>query len=119
MPQYASTIMFIFILGSCVYKKHIRDWWWFRAGVVCLLVGIAIGGISTLFFSPFGGIGGSDFLRRLVEYIGTLTQIAAFGAFVFACIKNVEATTELRCPQCNYILRGISEPRCPECGWQI
>jgi hypothetical protein len=26
---------------------------------------------------------------------------------------------ETRCRQCQYILRGISEPRCPECGERI
>ena len=30
MPEYSSTILLLFILFSCVYKKHVRDWWWFR-----------------------------------------------------------------------------------------
>jgi len=23
---------------------------------------------------------------------------------------------ELHCPQCGYLLKGVTEPRCPECG---
>ena len=26
---------------------------------------------------------------------------------------------EVRCPLCNYNLRGLSEPRCPECGYSF
>src|SRR4051812_18016461 len=30
--------------------------------------------------------------------------------------QNAIETTELRCPLCDYNLRGLTEPRCPECG---
>ena len=48
MPEYGSTILLLFILFSCVYKKHVRDWWWFKLGVVSFLVHLAIQGITPL-----------------------------------------------------------------------
>ena len=38
------------------------------------------------------------------------------GIVILAAGSTVAALGELQCRQCNYILRGISEPRCRECG---
>jgi len=31
----------------------------------------------------------------------------------------IKGDSETRCRNCQYILKGISEPRCPECGERI
>lgn len=47
--------------------------------------------------------------------------IAAFSVYGFLTVRwgPHAAGNETRCRNCNYILRGITEPRCPECGARI
>jgi len=119
MPEYGSTVLLLFILCSCVYKKHVRDWWWFRFGVITFLVHLTIQGLTTLagsgriyVFSPHA--------PGFVFLLSSLSIVAALGGLVMACIKHAEEDSEhLRCLKCGYILKGLSEPRCPECGKQI
>src|SRR5437867_9803555 len=33
--------------------------------------------------------------------------------------QNASDREDVRCPLCDYNLRGLSEPRCPECGYQF
>ena len=46
MPAYMSTILLLFILGSCFYKQHIREWWWFWFGVITFAVSVVSGELS-------------------------------------------------------------------------
>ena len=121
MPEYSSTVLLLFILFSCVYKKHVRDWWWFRFGVISFLVSLASQGL-TLFGRNSGLFVGSNMVSYFnpITLLLSLSTVASLGGLVMACIKHVEEDTEhLRCLKCGYILKGLSEPRCPECGKQI
>ena len=116
MPEYGSTIILLFILASCFYKKHVRDWWWFRLGVICYLGSFVLGGIGS-FSSAFSSW---NMPYGLASFLGSVGGLAAIGAFVIACTKKAELETQhLRCLECGYILKGLSEPRCPECGRRI
>ncbi len=131
MPQYGSTILLLFILASCFYKKHIKDWWWFKFGLVATAIGILapeLGGVAlqhqtlnVLFRETFNRFQVGDV--RLAYFLGLTGKIAlvsALIAFVIACIKGARQDVEhIRCLKCGYILKGLSEPRCPECGQQI
>jgi len=37
----------------------------------------------------------------------------------YAYLRRRKPSEYLRCPKCDYILKGLSEPRCPECGERI
>ncbi len=119
MPEYGSTILLVFILFSCVYKKHVRDWWWFRFGVISLLVQLGTGALAS-FVSGMMLVNPLPFAPHIYFLVSSLALLAALGGLVMACIKHAEEDTEhLRCLKCGYILKGLSEPRCPECGKQI
>ncbi len=119
MPEYGSTVLLLFILCSCVYKKHVRDWWWFRFGVISFVVHLATQEFTT--FARSGGIYlSSRIVSNLVILLSTLSILAALVGLLVACLKHAQADSEyLRCLKCGYILKGLSEPRCPECGKQI
>ncbi len=124
MPEYGSTVLLLFILCSCVYKKHVRDWWWFRFGAISFVVGVALAALSQIapvVFAPGNSLfTSSNPAFVLVGLLGNLAIIGALAGMVMACIKDAEEETEhLRCLKCGYILKGLSEPRCPECGKQI
>ncbi|MCH8854208.1 MAG: hypothetical protein IID41_16390, partial [Planctomycetes bacterium] len=113
MPEYGLTILLLFILFSCVYKKHVRDWWWFRFGVISFLVYLASHGLD-VFANSFGFVVPPPMLSRLVVLLLSLSIVAALGGLVMACTKDAEEDSEhLRCLKCGYILKGLSEPRCP------
>ncbi|MCH8851383.1 MAG: hypothetical protein IID41_01885 [Planctomycetes bacterium] len=110
MPEYTSTLLLIFILASCFYKKHIKDWWWFRFGLYAY-------GLSIL---------GHQFQHHLRVFsfvlpLATQAAVLASGvSFVVACFRDVKRDLEhIHCLKCNYILKGLTEPRCPECGERI
>ncbi|MCG3136659.1 MAG: hypothetical protein HJJLKODD_00494 [Phycisphaerae bacterium] len=104
-----SFLLLLFILSSCFYKKHIRDADWFLLGLKIYLGALIVSYILS-------GVLHSEWILLL----GQLGFIASGTCLVIACFKNVKTEVEhLRCLQCGYILKGISEPRCPECGWRI
>ena len=110
MPEYTSTLLLIFILASCFYKKHIKDWWWFRIGLYAF-------GLSILVYPFQLHIGVLAFVMPLVSFGAVL---ASGVAFVVACFRDVKRDLEhIHCLKCNYILKGLTEPRCPECGERI
>ncbi len=120
MPEYGSTVLLVFILFSCVYKKHVRDWWWFRFGIISLLVHLATQELAS--FARSGGfvLGAVTFAPSLVFLLSSLSILAALGGLLMACLKHAQEDSEhLRCLKCGYILKGLSEPRCPECGKKI
>ncbi len=119
MPQYGSTILLLFILFSCVYKKHIRDWWWFRFGAISFVVSVVLVGLS-YGISVFSRAFATSPALVLVKLLSNLALIGALAGLVMACIKYAEDESEyLRCLKCGHILKGLSEPRCPECGQKI
>ena len=110
MPEYTSTLLLAFILASCFYKKHIKDWWWFKLGLVSYLASA----IAYVLRSP----GGMLYSIMLLANYAALT--ASGVSFVVACLKDARKDIEhLHCLNCGYILKGLSEPRCPECGQRI
>ncbi len=107
MPEYTSTLLLAFILTSCFYKKHIKDWWWFKLGLIFYLAGTVAYVLSPGLYSII-----------LLIYYAALTTSGV--SFVVACFKDARKDIEhLRCLKCGYILKGLSEPRCPECGQRI
>lgn len=112
MPQYTSTLLLAFILVSCFYKSHIKNWPWFKAGLVGY-IGSVVASIGT------------SYLRGTPAYsVGVVvTDLALLGSGVLliaACLKDARLDVEhIRCLKCGYILKGLSEPRCPECGQAI
>ncbi len=119
MPEYTSTLLLAFILASCFYKKHVRDWWWFRFGVGCYLVSLAFPVLASIIpgatiFTPGNPI---DVIVRL---LGDAAVVASAGGLIMACVKNAEIDSQhIHCLKCGYILKGLTEPRCPECGERI
>ncbi len=110
MPEYTSTLLLTFILASCFHKKHIKDWWWFKLGLVSYLAS----SVAYVLRSP----GSILYSIMLLTYYAALT--ASGVSFVVACFKDARKDIEhLRCLNCGYILKGLSEPRCPECGQKI
>ncbi len=119
MPEYTSTLLLAFILASCFYKKHVRDWWWFRFGAGCYLASLA--------FSVLGSIlpGGTIFtagnpMDVIVRLLTNAAVVASAGGVIMACVKQAEVDSQhIHCLKCGYILKGLTEPRCPECGERI
>ncbi len=119
MPEYTSTLLLTFILASCFYKKHIKDWWWFRIGLYAYVVSI----VEYVLRAPDNIM----FLRAPVSFMYTISSFVNQGAvlasgvaFVVACLRDVKRDLEhIRCLKCGYILKGLTEPRCPECGERI
>jgi hypothetical protein len=73
-----------------------------------------------------------DLTGYIYEITGTLSAILSVqhwlgvvGAVTAAVIvyhllqRRPAPDRVLRCPKCDYILRGLSAPRCPECGEPI
>ncbi len=119
MPEYTSTLLFAFILASCIYKKHIRDWWWFRFGAGCYLASLVFLVLVSVFpgSSIFTSGNPVDVILRL---LGGATVVASAGGVIMACVKNAEVDSQhIHCLKCGYILKGLTEPRCPECGERI
>ena len=118
MPDFASTLLLAFILASCFTQKHIRDWHWFKYGLYAYALSVGIVLVAAfidalVWTSPWILTAGG----RLVS---TAAVVAAGVAFVVACLRHARQDVEhLRCLNCGYILKGLSEPRCPECGRQI
>lgn len=103
-----------FILASCLYKKHIKDWWLFKTGLGLYLAGV-VGRLAAPYFSRWLPVAYTVF-----EIGGILCFLGSGVAVVVACLKGARLDTEhLRCLKCGYILKGLSEPRCPECGQAI
>ena len=119
MPEYTSTLLLTFILASCFYKKHVRDWWWFRFGAGSYLASLAFSMLAIVF--PGGSIFASgDPVEVIVRLLGNAALVASAGGVIMACVKNAEVDSQhIRCLKCNYILKGLTEPRCPECGERI
>ena len=100
----------MFILASCFYKKHIKDWWWFRIGLYAYVVGI----VAYVLRYP-----GSS-MYTIWAFVNYGTVLASGVAFVVACFRDVKRDMEhIHCLKCGYILKGLTEPRCPECGERI
>ncbi len=110
MPEYTSTLLLTFILASCFYKKHIKDWRWFRIGLYAY-------GLSILAMPWRFQVG---VLSSVVPYVNHGAVLASGIAFVVACFRDAKRDLEhIHCLKCGYILKGLTEPRCPECGRQI
>ena len=100
----------MFILGSCFYKKHIKDWWWFRFGLYAY-------GLSILGYQLQHHLRLFSFVLPLATQAAVLTSGVVF---MVACFRDVKRDLEhIHCLKCNYILKGLTEPRCPECGERI
>lgn len=130
MPDYTSTILLLFILGSCFYKKHIRDWWWFWFGVITFAASVVTGELGpgdqsgwtvySLVSRSLAYGSASTRIAACVYILHRLTLIAAGLGFFMACFKRARLDhSHIKCLKCGYILKGLKEPRCPECGWQI
>ena len=119
MPEYTSTLLFTFILGSCIYKKHVRDWWWFRFGAGCYLASLASLVLASVF--PGGSIFTSgNAVDVILRLLAGAAVVASAGGVIMACVKNAEIDSQhIHCLKCGYILKGLTEPRCPECGERI
>ena len=111
MPQYTSTILLAFILASCFYKKHIKDWWWFKFGLYAFVASI----VASVLRSP-----GTEIMYLIFSLVNYAALFACGTAFVVACFRDVKRDLEhIHCLKCGYILKGLTEPRCPECGERI
>ena len=119
MPLHATTVLFVFVLASCFYKKHVRDWGLFRLGILLFVGSIVVSTLGGLLPGPraFGGAG--SWISGGIALLAQLAEIGAFGAMVLGCLKKAELDAGLRCPDCGYTLKGLGEPRCPECGFVI
>jgi hypothetical protein len=81
-------------------------------------------GIVLLILGVFGLIFGCNAHFTLPPILGGIPALVGWGI-----LRSVRVAWrirpegpfdgETRCRQCNYILRGITEPRCPECGEPI
>lgn len=60
----------------------------------------------------------SFFEMALWALVLPITSLATACAY-YLMMSKTDEDCELRCRQCGYILRGLSEPRCPECGERI
>ena len=121
--QYGTTVLLLFILFSCVYKKHVRDWWWFKFGAASFVVGVAFAALAQIvpvFVPGTGPFTSGNPAYVVVDLLADLAIIGALAGMIMACIKHAEDESEyLRCLKCGHILKGLTEPRCPECGRQI
>ena len=120
MPEYATTLLLLFILVTCFYNRHIRDWRWFRGGAAAFGSAVALGAIwessRQWGFPPVLGA----WQHGLFQLMYSAGLITAGVGFVIASTRECRGTAqELRCLKCGYILKGLSQPRCPECGQAI
>lgn len=86
------------------------------AYVVFVAVTFVLSPAMMLLFRPIGRWG----FVPLIAVLGIVPFLAA--AYVYHKLTFFDETYgdgELHCPQCEYILKGLSEPRCPECGREI
>ncbi len=110
IPEYTSALLFIFILASCFYKKHIRDWRWFQFGLFAYAVSI----VAYVLRAP------GSLMYTIASFVNSGAVLASGVAFVVACFRDAKRDLEhIHCLKCGYILKGLTEPRCPECGERI
>ncbi len=110
MPEHTSTLLLAFILASCFYKKHIKDWWWFKFGLCAYVVSI----VTYVLRGP------GNLMYQIWFLVNSGSLLACGIAFVVACFRDVKRDLEhIHCLKCGYILKGLTEPRCPECGERI
>ena len=84
------------------------------AATGCLVfAGVAVAGNVLMGGRNFGGLA-AGLLTGLLTC--TLTAMMIFHRL---SSSHNRPDAETRCRQCDYILRGITEPRCPECGERI
>lgn len=105
--------------------------------MIATLLGAVAGGFyaGALWYSPFAqrtilaptwnalyGYKVSPTVSFIV-YCGLLYHLppVALGIVVYVALGRIgrARSRELHCPDCGYILHGLSEPRCPECGRAI
>lgn len=110
MPELTANLLLAFILASCFYKKHIKNWWWFKFGMYAYVVSVLA------YFLEWPG----SFMYTISFLVNYGALLACGIAFVVACFRDVRRDLEhIRCLKCGYILKGLTEPRCPECGERI
>ena len=76
MPEYTSTLLLAFILASCFHKKHIKDWWWFKLGLISYLAST----VAYVLRSPGGILYSIMLLTNYAALIGSGLRALRVGA---------------------------------------
>jgi hypothetical protein len=108
----------VFILVSCVYRKHILQRRLFFAGIALYIAGLALNDIAGMLYpSPFGigaALPPTPVAAPIARYVGFGLIYATLPVFFAACWGS--ATAYPQCSNCGYNLTGNHSGVCPECG---
>jgi len=118
VPAYVAIAITIFLLVSCIYRKHIQ-----RRVVFFWAMGLFIGSLVIIevairlhpdrFRTAGAPLPGSVFFDWLAN-LGNWIMYASLPVFVLACTGHSRAFAQ--CSQCGYDLTGNKSGICPECG---
>ncbi len=125
----------VFLLVSCIYRRHIRKPRMFFWGVGLFMAGIVISELQGALWpqNPFGGgglgggaggtFGGSftyvppSVASNLLSCLGRWVVYASLPIFLLACSGANRAFAQ--CSRCGYDLTGNDSGVCPECGGKL
>lgn len=94
---------------------------WFWRAAIAVIVGFVAGlGLSgaTYAFLPVRNTAFLIALSIVLSVAPLIVTVCVYGLLTGRYGPKAH-DRETRCRECEYILRGITEPRCPECGERI
>lgn len=96
---------------------------WFWRGLIAIVVGgvirIPMGIILAVTYTLLRGNNDAIQFASMVVFGIEMATVLAVYAWLTRRYAPPARDGETHCRQCNYILRGLTEPRCPECGEKI
>lgn len=122
----------VFLLVSCIYRRHIRKPRLFLSGMALFVAGIVITELQSALWpqNPFGGMGGGaggaggafmfvppSRAWNLLGCLGRWVMYASLPVFLLACSGATRVFAQ--CSRCGYDLTGNDSGVCPECGGQL
>lgn len=122
-PGFLACSVAVFVLASCIYRKHVRNLRLFLLAVALLIGGLVLQEIVGLFTPPMSMTmmmtppttpTQTPSALACLSTLGRWTIYASLPVFIVACIGGAGAYAQ--CSKCGYNLTGNESGTCPECG---
>lgn len=123
-PGFLACSVAVFVLASCIHRKHVRNLRLFLLAVALLIGGLVLQEIVELVHPPTSMLMAMTMTPtaptptpRALVYLSVLsrwTMYASLPVFALACIGGAGAYAQ--CSKCGYNLTGNESGTCPECG---
>jgi quinol-cytochrome oxidoreductase complex cytochrome b subunit len=109
----------VFVLASCIHRKHVRRPHIFFWALGFFIAGLVIHDLwsyvrPTFPFGPMSGTAPASSASDILVYFSRWLMYASLPLFFIACTGSPKAFPQ--CSSCGYNLTGNDSGVCPECG---